>query len=849
MTRATQSTDTPDRSDAAAWPILVGLFFVSGAASLVLQVLWMYRLGLVFGNAAHAAAATLSSFFLGLALGGWFWGGRADGLRRTLRAYGLIELGIAVGAVVWLAGLDLYEAVYPALLDPLDSSGFATTGIKLALATPLLLIPTFFMGGTFPLMAHHVTRVAPDLARRGTLLYAANTLGAALGAGLAGFYLLRTFGVHRSYVAAVTSIAAVGVTAIVLDRFQVAGSVRPDDGAPAPGGAPERAPPGDLPSRSMVYALAAASGFLTLAIEALWTRMFAQVLQNSVYSFSVVLVVFLASLGVGGAMAHVLVRTRIEPVRVLGGLLTLAALGVGLSPLAFGAVTDDLTYIAADATWSGYVKAMFWNASIVLLPPAVVMGSIFPFLLKGIHADRDPAGHLVGRLVLLNSLGAALGPFLAAFVLLHTLGLWTSVKVVALLYAALAVLVMRRSGVSIIAPRFALPLAALLVVAVAPTPPLVRLEAGEELLGAWQGSDGIVSVVRRGSGIEMRLDNNYVLGDSHSALVEQMQGHIPLLLHAEPSRVLFLGLGTGLTAGAALSHDVEKVVAIELVSNVVRAADRFFTRWTNGLFGDERVSIVTDDARSFLLASGDRFDVIVGDLYTPWHAGTGSLYTVEHFLLARDHLAEGGIFVQWLPLYQLTPDGFATIAATFQSVFPHTTVWRADFSAARPIVALVGQEAGARLDPSVLADNSRYLTGEPTDGETDHMAALFYVGNLGRAQSLVGDTRINTDDRRTLELRAPVASQEAGGGRDGFIVHDAAEELFSALRRAVPTDGDPYLAALPIREARYADAGLLYFRFLRYGNRQASPERAAVLARLREVAPAFAAVLEADLGR
>ncbi len=819
--------------------VFAGLFLLSGTGGLTLQVLWMYRLGLVFGNAAYATAATLSAFFLGLALGGWFWGRRATRIARPLRAYGLLELGIAATALLCLPGLGFYEANYSWVTGLVGGHRGALIAFKFVFSVLLLLLPTALMGGTFPVLAQYAVPDGRELGKRGALLYAANTLGAAAGALLAGFYLLPALGVGRSYFVAVTLLAAVGVVSLVLDATQGGQRVRPQE--PSPGSTQA---PGSATIGRTFAVVAVASGFLTLAVEVLWTRMFAQVLQNSVYSFSMILVMFLVALGIGGLLAHLLARMSWTSPVVLVGLLSLGGLMVGLSPTVFRWVTGELAYIAPRATWASYVATVARTVAVVVLPPAILIGTVFPFLLKAIAGAGRAPGPLVGRLVLLNSLGAVAGPIVAGYVLLNFFGLWLALKILALAFGALALFVwmsQTRERGSLTGGGLAV--AGLLGVLALPSPPIVRLEPGEVLRDVWQASDGVVSVVERAGVVQMRLDNFYALGDSRSILVEQMQAHIPLLIHPQPSSALFLGLGTGLTAGASLSHDVEQVVAVELVPNVIRAARRYFSPLVNGLFVDPRVEIVADDARNFLLGATQQYDVIVGDLFTPWHAGTGSLYTVEHFQLVREHLAEDGLFAQWLPLYQLTPEGFETIAATFASVFPQVTVWRADFSSSRAVIALVGQEAGARLDDATLARNSRNVTGAAaasSDDETDHMATLFYVGNLTPDGRRPSDIALNTDDRRVVEFGTPILSQEASAGRRPYVAGADLRRLINTIRAAVPAADDAYLSALPASEIRYADAGMLYFEVLGFREEGREAEAAAVMERLRSLVPAFA---------
>jgi spermidine synthase len=819
-----------------------GLFLLSGAAGLVLQVVWMYRLGLVFGNAAYATAATLAAFFLGLAIGGWFWGNAAARFRRPLTVYGLMELGVAFTAFLWLQGLNLYEANYSSILSVIGSQGSALVLWKVVLSTALLLLPAALMGGTFPVLVQYVGSGWHRLARRGTLLYGLNTLGASLGTFFAGFFFLSAYGVGLTYSLTIALIAGIGLAAIILDRL-------PHGTAGVAGGTSLRSArrkPRTIShptlDRSRTAVIAFGSGLLALAAETLWTRMFAQVLQNSVYSFSAILVVFLVALGIGGLLAHLAVRLSLPPLPVLAGLLAVGALGVGLSPVIFYGQTDGLQYLASGADWVEYLEAVFRLSFLVVLPPTVVIGAVFPFLLKASSAPESNPGQFVGRLVLFNSLGGTVGPILAGFVMLDAVGLWTSIKIVAVAYCALAVFVAASSDDRKTVRWMLVPAAGVVLALAWVSPPAVRLEAGENVLSAWQSSDGVVSVVESSGNIQMRLDNNYVLGDSRSALVEQMQAHVPMLPHPSPKNLLFLGMGTGITAGAALGHDVERVVAVELIANVVRAAKGYFSGQTNGLFVDPRVEIVADDARNFLLGTQEEFDVIVGDLFTPWHAGTGSLYTVENFLQAKKRLAPGGLFAQWLPLYQLTPESFETIAATFASVYPVVTLWRADFSGTRSSIALIGQEEGARLSNEVLRRNIVGIVGErdpSSDEVTDHMTGLFYLGNLKALEGQLEGVELNTDDRRTVEFNSPKSSQRANSGRGTYIVGEEFGRLLSELSAGLPAELDPYLSELPATEIRYVEVGRLYYRHLLMKAEGRDSEADSLLYRIQSLAPEF----------
>jgi spermidine synthase len=821
------------------------LFFLSGAAGLILQVVWMYRLGLIFGNASYATAATLAAFFLGLAIGGWFLGNASAKFKRPLSAYGFMEIGIALTALLLIPGIDFYEAHYASMVTFIDGDRNLLTFLKFVFSIVLLLFPTVLMGGTFPVLAQYIGKERRQLANKGTFLYAVNTLGAAIGAFLAGFFLLSKFGVDSTYYFAIILVASIGVIAIIMDKLtirnKITSPITEKPNTPTSIKKLVNISNPDNISYVQFLILTFSSGLLALSAETIWTRMFAQVLQNSIYSFSAILVVFLFALGFGGLLSHMLVKTSLKPKSVLLILLSIGAITVGFSPLVFDYLTNGLGYLAPNASWFTYILAVFKLSFLVVFFPTVIFGAIFPFLLKAAPMLNQESGKFVGRLVLFNSIGSTVGPIIAGFILLDAIGIWMSIKIVALLYGGLALYLAFTFNTKSIKSWLFLPIVGVIAVVTITSPPIVRLEKGEKILKMWQSSDGVVSIVESNKNIQMRLDNFYVLGDSQSILVEQMQGHIPLLIHPSPKNTLFLGMGTGITAGASLSHNVERVVVVELVSNVIPAAKHYFSPWTNNLFNDSRVEIIADDARNFLLGTTEKFDVIVGDLFTPWHAGTGSLYTIEHFHQAKAHLKKDGIFAQWLPLYQLTPESFEIISKTFATVFPEVTLWRGDFSGSRASIALIGHEKGIKLNQEVLKKNISNVIGSAgnTDNSTNHMTGLFYLGNLDALENRLSDAVINNDDFRTVEFKAPILSQQANAGKDTYIIKQELYKLFTVLNTTLPANKDPYLSNLPQSEIKYVEVGLKYFRYLQFINEGKESEANTILSQIHLLAPGF----------
>jgi spermidine synthase len=545
--------------------------------------------------------------------------------------------------------------------------------------------------------------------------------------------------------------------------------------------------------------------------------MFAQVLHNSVYSFASILVTFLVALAAGAWVARALMRSGGAGgrARALVWMLSASGLAVGLSPFLFYAATSGLQYVAAKEGWLGYVGIVFGLAGGVIGLPAVLLGTVFPLVL-GLAPEQASGGRILGRLAAANTLGAIAGSLAAGFVMLEWLGLWASIRTLAILYPIAALVLLassaaERSRALRVAPLVAI--TALVTVADASRlprlPDLQHLEQPPAIHRVWEGSDGTVAVVSVGGNLRTVVDNYYSLGGTEERQYEETQADLPLLLHPHPRSVFFLGLGTGITAGAALRHPIDRLVAAELSPEVAEASQQYFGRFTNGLFTDPRAEVVVDDGRQYLLATDERFDVIVSDLFIPWQVGAGSLYSKEHFETVRERLAPGGLFAQWLPLYQLSKEEVLSIVRTFLEAFPHATLWRGDFLAERPIVALVGQTEPRPLDPDALVENYRHLRGSPTIGRESVLSlmGMFYAGNLAEARALFAVHPVNTDDRPVIEYRSPVTHREQRAGRAHWLVGGELVEWFDELQSRAPLAEDPYLARLEPREVGFAAAG------------------------------------------
>jgi spermidine synthase len=810
--------------------ITFSLFFTSGFTTLVYEVLWMKELGLLFGNTTQATATTLAAFFIGLAAGAYFWGRRAVLVKNSLRTYALLEAGVAVSALLYFLLLDAYHTIYSPMFQSLGHSYALFVTLKFILALGVLFPPAFFMGGTLPIMSQHLVQSRDTLGSRVSALYAINIIGAASGAFTTGFYLPPLLGFMNSYLLAITITCAVALVAWIYGRKVLPPSSITQN--------PSNTVKVSLPNPQPLYKreillLTFLSGFVTLSLEVLWTHMFAQVLQNSVYTFTTILVTFLICLALGAGVASILARRSTNLLMVLIILLSLSAILVSISPFVFYWVTDGLAYLGAYKGFAAYLLRLFWSAAVVMLLPGIFLGSIFPFLIKMSESFTMGTGRTVGNLSAVNMIGAITGSLSAGFLLLDFLGLWASIRLMAALYFAMVLLVAESLTIRRYAYRAAVVIGFFLLVSLLDTSRLPRvrfdpIKKQENLLEVWETSGGTVTVIRQPTNLQIKINNHYTLGGTEMLVLEERQAHIPLLLHPQPHSVFFLGMGTGITAGAALDHPVDRVVVCELVQEVIEASQKYFKPYLHGLFEDRRATIIAEDGRNYLFGTSERFDVIIADLFFPWKAGTGNLYTREHFTAVHARLQQGGLFMQWIPLYQMSREEFSIIARTMLDIFPLVTLWRGDFLPDEPIVGLVGHRDNVALDlqglirrleqakSAELINSSLQDFKYPTDSiikEVDIKPFLFhYCGNFTAAHKLLDGYPLNTDDRPLIEYRSPITDWRQKAKETSWFTMSELINFFDELFLTVPPERDPYLKKLTGQQTMYIRAGLSLYR-------------------------------------
>ncbi len=657
-----------------------------GASGLTYQLLAVRRFGEVLGLGAHAVAIVLSLFLLGFGVGAAWCGRLVDHGWSGRRLFLFLQAALvvyAVGFCPWMSGLEeLYLRILPA-----EAPSPLVTAVQSLVAALGLALPSLALGGTVPALAACATSRSADVGGVLARCYAADTLGAAGGAWLTTFVLLPVGGVSACLVAAA---AASLLAALLVARRGGASATRGagEDGGQLP------AEPAGVTLRVLLFA-AFASGFAGLGLESLWTRALAMRLSSTVYSLALVLTAFLTALGLGSLCVSWLDRRG----WVTRGTVGTALLGAGLAGLASMRLLAAIDLPAASSpSLTGLHRRELFAAFGVMLVPCLGLGATFPMLAKLAHRSMKSFGRDLGRVYLANTLGAVLAPLVVVFVLVRAVGLSMAITATAALPLVAAVAMLRLAG------RAALFAAALAVIALLVLPTDLRRwrhAVGDELIDYRDGSAASVAVVRgRDGDVALYLDFAYRLGTRAASFPQRRQGVLPVLLHPDPKRALFLGAGTGTSAGAAAALGDVAVDVTEIVPEVVAMLPHF----ANANFGlsdrarrDPRIRILPVDARHYVRRTRHRYDVVVADVFMPWLAGEAKMYTVEHFAALRAVLERGGLVCQWLPLFQMSEQTLASVVATFCSVFPQVDAWWAYFNVETPVLGLFGSAAPRTL--------------------------------------------------------------------------------------------------------------------------------------------------------
>lgn len=791
----------------SAWLFLVA-YTCSGLAGLVYEVSWTRLLTLFIGHTTAAASAVVAAFLGGLAVGAAAGGRVASRFspERSLRAYAALELAVVAAALVLPWELStLAPALRWAYAD--GDPGLAFPLIRLAACLALVFLPALALGATFPFAVRWYARGDDRPARAGSVLYVMNTVGAAAGSLVAGFVLIPAVGISGTV--RVGMAASIVAALAVLTIVRWGGEPAPLRAASLPRPKDRKKRPDDKPTfvatpieRWVAVAVLGLAGFASLVHEIAWTRVLAMILGPTTYAFSATLAAVIAGIAVGsGAGAWLVPRTRRPAwwlVATLFGAAITAAVAYGLAGSRVPFVVAQAVANAPDTSLEPFFRQGALLALALILPTSACIGAAFPLTLAMASDPAEPAARRFGLVYAINTVGAVAGSLAAGFVLIPMLGLQPTFWTVSgtLMAAALVVLLAapfsradRMSGAGLalasmvligLSPSWNRPLLASGGYLYAPFVPkgldLEAMLSAGTLLYYGEGASATVSVKRLTGTTTLAVDGKTDASNRGDMLTQKLIAHLPLLLHDDPKEVAIVGLGSGATLAAALTHPIAHADVLEISPEVVEAS-RFFEAENHRALDDPRSRLIVGDGRSHLLLASKQYDVIVSEPSNPWIAGVAALFTREFFEAARARLAPGGVMCQWANGYTISDADLRAIVATFLSVFPNGTAWLVGESD----VVLVASTG--RLDDRIATMTAKWSRpGVSEDlaqlGVSSPFALLsLFVGGPAQLAKYAAGATVFTDDRSRLEFTAPleIHRQQEGGGHTATLMSLGAE--------------------------------------------------------------------------
>jgi len=762
------------------------LLVASGCAALIYELVWFQLLRQVIGASAISLAIVLTSFMGGMCLGSLGFPRWISSAHHPLRVYAYLEAGIGALGIALLGVLPLAGMLYVAVV------GYGPVGILFRALVCLicLLPPTILMGATLPAISRWLETTRGGTSRM-WLFYTANIVGGVAGCLLAGFFLLRVYDLFVATFVAVGLNAAVAAVSLFL-----ASRASFDSRAPSALALPS------VHAHRAVYIVIALSGLASLGAQVVWTRLLSLVFGATVYTFTIILAVFLTGLGIGSAGGSFLIRHVKSPRAALGWcqLSLVAAI-----PICAYMVSMELPYWQVNPKFNSNPGQRYLHdlirGIVAMLPATCIWGASFPLALAAAAEDRQEPGHLMGGLYAANTAGAILGVVLFSVVLIPGVGTQGAQQILTLVAGVAASLMLwprffsalhansasstiasggkRMGGGNAVVAALSIITFGGVMLWTVPTIPANVIAFGNEVaarsshenyLFVGEGSNSSVAVFELQDSRYISVGGKVVASSWSSDMrVERMLGHLPALLHPHPKSVLIVGFGAGVTAGSFLLHpEIERIVICEIEPLVPKASGEHFASENYDVLNDPRVEMVYDDGRHFMATTEEKFDIITTDPIHPWMNGSAVLFSIEYYELAKQRLNEGGFISQWAPIYDTDEATAKSMVGTFLQVFPEGTVWSThipEYEGGLDMI-MIGQVLPLRVDADDLTSRieenpalKTSLAEVKIEGILRLLAA--YVGRPQDLAQWLEDAQINLERNLRLQYLAGLSISQA----------------------------------------------------------------------------------------
>ena len=738
--------------------ILIHLvIFLAGFTFLIYEVSWNRMLSLLLGTTVSASTLVLMSFMAGFGIGAFYWGKFATSINKTgsLLAFLLAAIGI-----ISLLNYFMISSFFPRLYDYFSGTSLSflfSDGLIFGLALLLLFIPAFFMGGIIPLVSKIVIRskqhFSTDLGR----IYAIETLGSTIGGLSAGFILLGSLGQKNTVFLAVIINILLAIFILISKRFNIPKPLSNDNNIEI-----EERSNKSLGRNKKVALLATfISGLFILGLQVIWIRVFKIYLTNTSYTFALITSLVIFGLFVGSWIYKQRGNKIDNNIKVLINALILMGLFALIGMYILIKLPELLMFPLGrliDIPLIRLIIVPTIASLLIVIPPSIVSGFSFPLACRIYSSDTKSISKNVGTVLMFNTMGSVLGPLVSAFILIPLLGVIKSILLLIVVLFIFSIYLTRintktgkkRKQIILGFSMLAILSIIVLIGEIRVLPPSFK-KIDRDILFYNETVEGTLVVAQEKTpGAFIRIsyvNNSAVIGSTYDAIkAVKMIGHIPFFAGLQCENALVIGFGMGVTTSAIATHpEVKEIDCVEMVPGLKKAA-HFYSELNNDVIEDPRLNIMSGDGRHFLQKTSKKYDLISCD---PTHPvlGSGNLYTKDYFELCSQHLNNGGMVSQYLPLHKLRMVDLLGIIKTFHSVFPNSTVWLGQYHA-----ILLGSTDPVKID---FRNWSRKVAEMPKETyfyfDPYHFAVCVMMDNK-TIENLPEEIKINKDDLSYTEF-------------------------------------------------------------------------------------------------
>ncbi len=791
--------------------IIIFLFILSGMCGLIYQVAWSKYLSLFIGSTAYSHMIVLASFMCGLAIGAYYWGKYVDKIKNQLKLYGFLEIAIGLYCLIYPFIIGVCEDIFIFI----STSTFIADNqtillfLKFSISFITIIIPTFLMGGTLPILTKYFTSSLSEAGKSVATLYYVNSIGAVLGTGLAGFYLIKLYSLDGTvWIAAILNLA-VGIVS-----FLIATKVIPETlpKVPSTQVKEDSVQRYSLKNIRIAISAAAISGFVAMLYELAWIRLLSNILGSSTYSFSVMLIAFISGIALGSWIVSLIIKRIKNLILFLG----ICQMGTAISMILMLPLYERLPYylLKYSSIFSNkpenfplFLFFEFLYCFLIMIIPTTFSGMSLPVASRIASNDIKLLGKSIGGIFSINTIGTVIGALITGLVLIPSLGVKLSIEMGVVVNGLFGLFILFwgvkyfsrwKIAIAVVFVLFALTYRIqfpkwneyiwltgafrTIFMDVVPTSFdefREGNERGRKVLWYKEGLNANVGVLENEKGdtfqrslvINGKADAS-TIGD---LATQVLLAQIPLMLSHNSGDVLVIGLGSGITCGSALKHPLKSLDCVEISSEVVEC-NYFFSQENYHFMNDPRTKIVIDDAITFLKITPKKYHHIISEPSNPWIAGIGNLFSTEFFELCKRRLHPGGILTQWFHAYDVDDNVLRLVINTITKSFPVVSIWRVS----NADIIILASTSQTNLDFELLEEKFRTpsLAGEMeriTIPDIPSFLSIQITTPANTATIFDGDI-INSEKKPLLEFQSPITFFS----RSNITLLDSIDERFSA---------------------------------------------------------------------